>query len=298
MKNRFLFWTLAALCVFALTADADAQSRRKSSSRRKTTTRSAKPVTPKSTVETGLCGVKLFDSAMKLLDIYGNPNEMLNLGGSGGAAAGPAAGRSGGGAAGGGARGGAAGGGQRGGGGLKNPGENEATRPADSGGIIDADWNFDFTPGTETIEAFGGGGGGGGQARGGRLGAGGQGGAGRGRAGGGAARGGGGGQYMRWIYKQPLARYTFIIDKSFRIVQIEAVLGADDPKVRSIKGVKFGTDFATVLKTYGTPDAFDVGGDTIMMRYLANHHVAFRLNRLAPGKPHQVTAMVVSGGKA
>lgn len=272
LKFRPLFLIAASSFVLAASPTVDGQSRR----------------TVSSGVQTSLAGVQLFDSAMKLLDMYGHPAQMINLGGGGGGGtgggggAGPAA--RGGGGRGGGARGGAGGG--VGGGAL--PGLESAT-PSDASPIMDPDFNFGFTPKVESIRFFGGGGGGGGGQGGSSTSA-------------GDAIGntnvGGPARYMRWVYNRPLSRYSFIIDKNFRIVQIEAVLGADDPKVRSVKGIRFGSSFTSVLKAYGLPDAYDITPDTIVMRYLVRHKVAFRLNKLEPKGAHRVTAMVLSGGKA
>ncbi len=133
---------------------------------------------------------------------------------------------------------------------------------------------------------------------------------GSGGAGGGGGQGGGssddgaatpsvGGppRYMRWTYRRSPSRYTFIIDKNLRIVQIEAICGAYDPGVKTSKGIKFGSTFEDVLRKYGNPDAFEINGDTIVMRYLVNNKVAFRLNRIQKGKPHVVVGMVVAAGK-
>jgi hypothetical protein len=71
----------------------------------------------------------------------------------------------------------------------------------------------------------------------------------------------------------------------------------DDPKVHTNRGITFGATFKQLMQKYGNPDAFEIGGDTLVMRYLARSHVAFRLNRLDTDKPHEVTAIVVAGGK-
>ena len=52
------------------------------------------------------------------------------------------------------------------------------------------------------------------------------------------------------------------------------------------------------LKKYGAPDAYEIAGDNLMVRYLVHHKVAFRMNRLAANKPHQVTGVVVAAGKS
>lgn len=273
LKFRPLFLIAASAFVLAASPTVDGQSRRSSSG-----------------VQTTLAGVQLFDSAMKLLDMYGHPAQMINLGGGGGGGTGGGGGAGPAGRGAGGARAGAGGGGGGGGraGGGDLPGLTSIT-PSDSSPILDPDFNFGFTPKVESIRFFGGGGGGGGGQGGSSTSAGNQ---------IGNTNVGGPARYMRWVYNRPLSRYSFIIDKNFRIVQIEAVMGADDPKVRSVKGIRFGSSFTTVLKAYGMPDAYDITPDTIVMRYLVRHKVAFRLNKLEPKGAHRVTAMVLSGGKA
>jgi len=61
--------------------------------------------------------------------------------------------------------------------------------------------------------------------------------------------------------------------------------------------VTFGSTFGEIIKKYGRPDAYEINGDNIVLRYLTRNKCAFRLNRLQPSKPHQVTAIVVAGGK-
>lgn len=267
LHKPILLTSIALIAVIAIPADADAQSRRRSTT--------AKPGSVTTGVETGMAGVKLYDSALKLLDLYGNPDELVNLGGGGGGAAGPASRPGGGGRSGGGRAGGGAGGGA-------NPGANESIRELDP-------YELGEPTSLEFFGGFGGFGGGGG-------GGGGQGGDNAGSAT--MASVGGPPRFTRWTYREPVSRYTFIVDKNLRIVQIEAVCGAVDPKVKSAKGIKFGSTFADVLRKYGNPDAFEIGGDTIVMRYLLRNKIAFRLNRLGPKQPHTVTAMVVSAGKA
>ena len=103
-------------------------------------------------------------------------------------------------------------------------------------------------------------------------------------------------QFLRWVYKRPAARYSFIVDHYNRVVQIE-VVGMGDPKVRTRRGVTFGYNFAQLLKIYGPPDSYEVGGEQMTMRYLDRNKIAFRLNRMETNKPHQVTAMVITAGK-
>ena len=46
------------------------------------------------------------------------------------------------------------------------------------------------------------------------------------------------------------------------------------------------------------PDAYEISGDSIVVRYLVRDHVAFRLSRLKAKEPHKVTGIVVAAGKA
>jgi hypothetical protein len=101
---------------------------------------------------------------------------------------------------------------------------------------------------------------------------------------------------MRWVYKRTASQYSFIIDRHDRVVQIE-VTGMGDPKVRTNRGVTFGATFKELMNRYGVPDAYEISGDQLIMRYLTKNHVAFRLNRLQTDQPHEVTAIVVAGGR-
>lgn len=103
--------------------------------------------------------------------------------------------------------------------------------------------------------------------------------------------------YTRWIYKVGNSKYGFVFDNSNRVVQIETA-GMSDGRVKTSKGVGFGAKFADLVKKYGAPEGYEINGDAIVVRYLKNSKVAFRLNRLGKDKPHVVTAIVVAGGKA
>jgi hypothetical protein len=251
--------------------------------------------------EHSLVGINLYDSGTRVLSIYGNPTEIqaVNFGGG---SIGPAGG------------GGGKGGGRMGGGppmpgaGGKGGG---ALNPSDYRGP-------DFGFGDEVLRQSGAGGGapdlGGpppGQGGfgpppgaippgGGRPGMGGPGGApGVGGPGGSPAMGGGNGEkilYTRWIYKRGPSKYGFILDKFNRVVQVEAI-GLSDPKVRTSKGIKFGSSFADVMNKYQTPDGYEISGNSIVMRYLVRNKVAFRLSQLGEKKPMVVTGVVVAGGK-
>lgn len=256
--------------------------------------------------ESGLVGIKLYDTGSRVISVYGNPTEILPVG-FGGGAIGPAAGGGGGPA---GARGGIGGapGGAGGGGGAAasaavshNPNEfgfgDEMLgfqRGGKGGGLDDGD--------------VGGGGGGGVPQPGPGLGGpppGAQGAFPGGPPRGGGAPGGGGmagggntGKilYTRWVYRRGPSKYGFILDKYNRVVQVEAI-GMADSRVKTSKGIRFGSTFGDIIKKYQTPDGYEINGDSIVMRYLVRNKVAFRLSRLGEKKPHVVTGVVVAGGK-
>ena len=259
----------------------------------------------RTTAETTLVGIKLYDTALRLLDVYGNPDEIQAVG-AGAQAIGPAAG--------GGAAPAAAGGGPAGGRGGGRFGGGRG------GGGAAGDFTTPFGFGDETL-LFGGqgpssGGSGGGS----------QGGPGGpppgvfGPRGGNQQRNPGPGvgqqpnvgagaappvqsvqvaaaNYTRWIYKRGGGKYGFILDKASRVVQIEAI-GLENNKVKTRRGIGFGATFAKIIRTYGLPDSYDVGGTAITMRYLNRDKVVFRLNRLGVDKPHVVTGILVAAGKS
>ena len=103
--------------------------------------------------------------------------------------------------------------------------------------------------------------------------------------------------FTRWIYKRDGGKYGFIMDPKSRIVQIEAI-GLADKRVRTRKGLTFGASFVQVIKTYGWPDSYEVSGNSITMRYLVKNKVVFRLNRLGVDKPHVVTGILVAAAKS
>jgi hypothetical protein len=117
-----------------------------------------------------------------------------------------------------------------------------------------------------------------------------------GKMGGGAGASDGKLVYTRWVYKRGPSKYGFILDKFNRVVQCEAI-GMNDGRVRTSKGIKFGSTFGEVIKRYQTPDGYEINGDNIVVRYLVRNKVAFRLSRLGEKKPHVVTGIVVAGGK-
>lgn len=238
----------------------------------------------RSTAETSLVGIRLFDTVYRLLDVYGNPDEIQSVGGGGGGGGGSApaaipqsAGIPSGGApivtAGGG--GGRAGGGRFG------------------GGVISP-----FSFGDEALQQRGGEGGG-------RQG---RGGAGQGFPGGGGVQAAGPTvaagsapvssiNYTRWVYKRGGGKYGFVLDGGLRVIQIEAI-GLENNKVKTRRGITFGATFAKVLRVYGLPDNYDVAGNSITMRYLRRDKVIFRLNRLGMDKPHVVTGVLVAAGQS
>ena len=276
----------------------------------------------KSSAETGLIGIKLYDPGLTVLKIYGTPDEVqaVSFGGGG-------AGFGGGGGTGGGApRGGAGFNPRGGGGGAPAPVGGGGGGPAKGTGFGAADIINPFEFGDETLRqippgvggsggypgvpggggsfgpppGYGGAGGSSGFPGGG---AGGPGGApGRpGGAGGGAPAAGGGAServtYTRWVYNRSNSKYGFVIDKLGRVVQIEAI-GLDNAKVKTKRGVGFGSTFADIIKKYNNPDGYEIGGDNILMKYLVRQKVAFKLSRLGPKKPQVVTGIVVAAGKS
>ena len=286
MKSRWTGNGLFAATVFALSVVAFAQTQ-------------PQAVTAKGG-ESGLVGIKLYDTGTRVLSVYGNPNSIEPVS-FGGGTIGPTAG-------GGGARG---GGGRAGGGGPAGPAGGGMGSPV-SDAQYGPDTGFEF--GDEMLKFQ----------RGqdddmpGRPGQGGVGpppgvgpqgpppgvgvpGAPGGGAPGGRGMGGGVGTgskilYTRWVYRRGPSRYGFILDKFNRVVQCEAI-GMNDGKVRTSKGIKFGSTFKDVMNKYKAPDGYEISGDNIVMRYLVRNKVAFRLSRLGEKKPHVVTGIVVAGGK-
>jgi len=246
------------------------------------------PQARKGTAESRLVSVSLYDTGAKVISIYGSPDEILalNVG---------AAGESGGGGGEGG-RGGPPGGG--GGGASNQPGTMQPPPPPSNNMIGDpfgsgSMWR-QITPQGGGQESAGNSAGGRGGDEGGR----GAGGGGRGGDGGGAASGGSGQKviYTRWVYKRNNSRYAFVFDKFNRCVQIEAV-GLSNSKVKTRRGITFGSSFGSVIKAYNAPDGYEINGDNIVARFLVRDRVAFRLSRTKAEKPHVVTGVVVAAGK-
>lgn len=248
--------------------------------------------------ENGMVGIKLYDTGARLISVYGNPTEIqpVSFGGGG---IGPAGGAGGGGPMGAPGRGGGGGGGggalapelsnnpfgfgddmlmfQRGGsgapakGGLGDAGGGAPMQGPGAGALGPPPGVL--PPGAAPGRGpMAGGGMGGGNTNAGRI------------------------TYTRWVYKRGTSKYGFILDKFNRVVQIEAV-GLSDGKVRTSKGIHFGSTFGDIIKKYQTPDGYEINGDNIVVRYLVRNKVAFRLSRLGPNKPHTVTGIVVAGGK-
>ncbi len=253
------------------------------------------PQPRKGSAENSLVGISLFDTGLKVVTMYGSPDEIqaLTIGGAGGA--GPQAGGDGG-------RGGPGGGGTGGGGGSAAAPSSAAPPPERSSIPILPNQPMPGFIGTPFGQAApapvpGGRGGGGGQAAppsaeapggdGGR---------------GGAAPGGGGGgagtrvTYTRWVYHRGSSHYGFILDKFNRVVQIEA-LGVHDSRVRTKRGIKFASTFSDIIKKYNAPDGYEINGDQVVVRYLVLDRVAFRLSKLRPEGKHCVTGIVVAAGK-
>jgi hypothetical protein len=68
--------------------------------------------------------------------------------------------------------------------------------------------------------------------------------------------------------------------------------------VKTGRDVKFGASFSDLITKYGAPDAYEINGDNLVIRYLVMDRVAFRLSRVHAGRPHCVTGVVVAAGKA
>lgn len=226
---------------------------------------------PNKPAETKLVGISILDPGLKLLDTFGSPDEIQPLAlGGGGVGTGGGFGDSGG--TGGGPRGGAA------------PTSANLIGDPFSGGET-----FNQRGGGMNLEGGGGGGQQGGGGSGGGI---------------GPAGGGGGAQtdanriiYTRWVYRRGSSKYAFVVDKFNRVVQIEAI-GLADSKVGTSRGIRFGSTFSNVIKAYNVPDAYEISGDSIVVRYLVRDHVAFRLSRLKAKEPHRVTGIVVAAGKS
>jgi hypothetical protein len=271
LNNKWILGALGVVAVLSVAPSAQAQR--------------------KSGAENSLIGIKLYDSGLRVVSIYGTPDRIEGVGGGGGAI-GPGGGGPGG-----------PGGAPGGSGGPMAP-----QRSGEGGGpgAAGSAWHNDLSNLGDTIFQKGGmapsgptGPGGGGQ----QMGAAAPGAAGPagpgGPGGGGVGPGGGSGGrviFTRWIYNRNGSKYGFVLDKANRVVQIEA-LGLQNAKVRTARGIGFGSTFAQLIKKYNTPDGYEISGDNVVVRFLVRNKVAFRLSRLGPNKPQVVTGIVVAAGK-
>ncbi|MBL8039959.1 MAG: hypothetical protein JNM04_01300 [Chthonomonas sp.] len=278
LKFRLLAVASAAIILFGIVPQADAQTKKSSSKKRSRVTRKAPVV--RSGPETTLVGIALYDSGVKIVKKFGSPDEIqpLSIGGGGGDS-GSGAGADGGGES-----------AARGGGRKAGTGGGRSTG--------DVDWANQFLPdpegpvdarqtGAPGISEDGGGGGPTGPGRGGSA-----------SPEGGGSSGDGSSttaHFTRWIYRRAGARYGFVLDKYGKVVQIEAI-GVKDAAVRTKRGIVFGSTFQQILTRYDVPEAYEIGGDQYTVRYLQKSKVAFRLSRLKANDKHRVTAIVVAAG--
>ena len=284
MSKKSIALALSLCAVMLLAAGAPAQTRKRTT-RRHTVTR--KVAVAVSGPENGLAGIKLYDTGVRLATVFGSPDvfEAVTPGGS---TAGP----------GGGAAGGSKGGGLPGAAGVRGGGG--------GGGAVSAQrqvpgfpGDFDFgnsvldrqgRPAPSSVGAAPSGAA--------PPGAGSAGPTGTGPTGGNMGGGGSSDRilYTRWVYNRSGAKFGFIVDKADHVIQCEAI-GIDPGKVRTRRGITFGSSFQQIVKRYGAPDGYEISGDNIVMRYLSKDKCAFRLNRLGPNKPYVVTGIVVAAGK-
>jgi hypothetical protein len=236
--------------------------------------------------ESRLAGIKLYDTGVDLAKRFGSPTDIFPVfwndqGGGGTPGGGPAAGGGGPSPVGGG-----------GGGGPMPVGGGGGGRANSAGAPID----FIVPPlSLKQMKGGGGGmaepqiGGGGGIGGGSDMGGG---------MGGGGGSTGQGVQYVRWIYQRGAGgSINVVLNKFNRVVQIEA-LGVANSAVRTSRGITLGSSLASVIKAYQNPDAYEIGGDYIMMRFLRTAKVAFRFTRENARGAFKVTGIVVSAGKA
>ncbi|MDR3691247.1 MAG: hypothetical protein P4L46_17840 [Fimbriimonas sp.] len=281
--------------------------------------------------ENGLVGIKLYDPMLRVLDVYGTPDQIESLSGGGmSLGSGGAQGGMQGGMGMPGGMPGAPGMGRRGNmgmpgglpgapGGMGRPGNSPAGYgPPPGYGAPDIgrgkeQMTDSFNLGDMTLMQKAGGlgapmapgmSGGGAMGRGAASmpdGAGGMPGGMPGGMGGGIPGGNGGSAdrvtFTRWVYNREGSKYGFIIDKSGRVVQIEAI-GVDNTRVKTRRGIGFGSNFSNILHTYQQPDGYEIAGDNLTVKYLVHDNVAFRLSRLGAKKPQVVTGIVVAAGKS
>ncbi|MBS1701792.1 MAG: hypothetical protein JST12_09030 [Armatimonadetes bacterium] len=257
--------------------------------------------------ETGLLGVKLYDSGLRVISLYGNPDSIttvsVSTSTSNPGAGGPPGGFGGPGGAPGGSRGGPSAAGNSGGSGG-------TSRSADSfipGGLVPGTFGDTLPdmqkgpqggPGMSGPTAAPGQGGRGptGAPTGGPTGAPGAGGSGPGGTGTGATEAA---VFTRWSYTRNGCKLAFVIDKFDRVIQIEAI-GLQNQRIKTRRGVGFGSTFSQVMKAYAPsmePDGYDISGNNFTVRFLTRQRVAFRLTQLSSKKAHVVTGIVVAAGK-
>jgi hypothetical protein len=288
LKNRISVLMIAGIAAVTAFSLADGGGSNAGAKYGRSTTSGVRSTKP----DTSLLGITIFDTGLKVIQRFGDPNEITTVNGGGGGATGGGRGPSG--PGGGGAGGGAA----TGGGGAASPVTEQHLPIPPSGFIGDLDIFMAQAP--QRAGSAGAGGGGGGQApqRSGAAGVGGGGAPGGGGVG--APASGSAGEsrilYTRWNYRKGPSRYSFILDRSNRVLQIEA-LGSSDSRVNTNRGIKFGSTFGDIIKRYGAPDAYEINGSSLVVRYLVNNRIAFRLNQLNPKKPYVVTGVVVAAGK-
>ena len=298
MKPVNMRWTGLALALgLALIVTTDAQAVKPKHKSKPAAKAKAKVWTG---AENGLIGIKLYDTGMRVLDVYGTPDSIEPL--SGGTTTTAGGGASGGGMPG--VPGGARGGGKRGGPpGSATSAENRISDTFSFGDVV-LNQRAGGPPGEPGGMPNPGGPGGmgpGGVGPGGPAGRGGPGVPG-GPGGGSGVPGANGGSadrvtFTRWVYNREGSKYGFIIDKQGRVVQIEAI-GLDNARVKTKRGIGFGATFASVMKGYQQPDGYEIAGDNLTVKYLVHDNVAFRLSRLGTKKPQVVTGIVVAAGKS
>lgn len=243
--------------------------------------------------ETGLAGINLYDSGLKVLQVYGNPESIgaITVGGAaatGGGEGGPPGGFGGPGGGGGGGRAGGGGGGAR-------PPSTDSIFPGELTGDLD---KWGVVSNRQRPSGLSPDGGGpppsGGGAPGGF-------GAPSGPSGGGAGANAAAETttFTRWQYTKNGTKLAFVIDKFNRVLQIEAI-GLVNKNISTKRGVGFGNTFQTVMNKYAPanePDGYDLAGSNFTIRFLTRSRVAFRLTQLGGKTPHVVTGIVVSAGK-
>ncbi len=68
----------------------------------------------------------------------------------------------------------------------------------------------------------------------------------------------------------------------------------EDSRVRTRRGVAFGSTFQRVIQAYTAPDSYEINGNTIVVKFLQRERVAFRLQKLSAQGKHVVTGVVVA----